>query len=144
MDTTLDIDKDTVPREKHILTPIQEPTSWPPFIDVVVETVPLSSWVMLSRMGLPRWSPKLRPLGMCWAITIWVMWSMMSEGIGISVQWWQMIQCPVVSAIKQWLPWALSVGPRQMAPWVWGHILLLCGLCDLIDKFAAWWVAVRR
>ena len=33
MDTTLNIGKDTVPRKKHILTPIWEPTSRPPFID---------------------------------------------------------------------------------------------------------------
>jgi len=34
MDTMLDIDKDAVPEKKHILTPIWEPTSQPPFIDV--------------------------------------------------------------------------------------------------------------
>jgi len=33
MDTTLDIGKDTVPRGKHILTQIWEPTSQLPFID---------------------------------------------------------------------------------------------------------------
>ena len=36
MDTMLNIGKDTVPREKHILTPIREPTSQPPFIDAII------------------------------------------------------------------------------------------------------------
>ncbi len=53
MDTTLNIDKDTVPREKHILIPIQEPTSRPLFIDVAVAThLPLTVDFIMTHLPL--------------------------------------------------------------------------------------------